>query len=118
MIIFALLQWNDLDGQLWICIYLATALLALLIYNNICLPCIIAWASLLVIFSGYMLIGLVPTLVDFIDANAYTEIFFGMSDDKPYIEQAREILGLLIILIYSIGNLIHIYLKRRRTSYQ
>ncbi|MGH1537110.1 MAG: transmembrane 220 family protein [Gammaproteobacteria bacterium] len=111
MVIFAILQWNDADGLIWICIYLAAALLALLVYIGNCQPCTIAWASLTSLFACYMIIALVPGLVDFIEANAYTEIFFNMNDEKPYIEQTREILGLFIVLFYSAGILIHVYKK-------
>ncbi len=116
MVIFAILQWNDADGLIWICIYLAAALLALLVYNEICLPCTIAWASLTILFACYMIIALAPGLVNFIEANTYTEIFFSMNDEKPYIEQTREVLGLSIVLLYSVSILIHIFKRRNKYS--
>ena len=38
----------------------------------------------------------------YLQKSNYQEIFSDMSDDKPYIEQVREFLGLLIVLLYCI----------------
>lgn len=112
MLIFAALQWNDVDAPIWISIYLVTALLALITYKKICLTCSIAWALVTTLLASYMLIGLAPEIVSFLESNTYTEIFFAMSNDKPHIEQTREALGLLIILFYSTGILIHSCIKK------
>ncbi len=112
MLIFAALQWNDVDAPIWVSIYLITALLALITYKEICLTCSLAWALVTTLLASYMLIGLAPGIVSFLESNTYTEIFFAMSDEKPYIEQTREALGLLIILFYSAGILIHTCIKK------
>jgi len=113
MLIFAALQWNDSDAAIWVSIYLVTALLALITFKRICLTCSVAWALVTTLLASYMLIGLAPGIVSFLESNTYTEIFFSMSETKPYIEQAREALGLLIILLYSVGILIHTCLKKK-----
>lgn len=114
MLVFAALQWNDVDAPIWVSIYLVTALLALITYKQICLTCSVAWALVTTLLASYMLIGLAPGIVNFLEANTYTEIFFAMSDDKPYIEQAREALGLLLILFYSAGILINTCTKKKQ----
>ncbi len=106
MLVFAVLQWNDVDANTWIVIYLATAILATIAYKNICQPCTITWAFLVSLFAIFMLIGVAPGLSDLIAKNAYTDIFFAMDDNKPYIEQTREALGLFIILIYCFSVLV------------
>jgi len=112
MILFAALQWNDIDAPIWIFIYLATALLALISYKQICLACATAWTLVIILLATYMLVGIAPGVVNFMESNIYTEIFFGMNDTKPYIEQTREALGLLIILFYCTSILIHTYIKK------
>lgn len=114
MIIFAALQWNDIDSFLWLSIYLAAALLAFISYTYICQVCAIAWACILILFSVYLLVALAPGITDYLEANAYTEIFFGMNDEKPYIEQMREALGLVIVMLYSVLVLIESYIKRNK----
>lgn len=116
MVLFAVLQWNDIDAPIWICIYLTTALLALITYKEICLPCTIAWTIMVVIFAIYMLMGVIPAVFNLLENNAYAEIFFAMNNSKPHIEQTREALGLLIILFYCATILIHIYTKQKHTS--
>ena len=116
MILFTALQWNDIDGPIWIFIYLATALLALITYKQICLACTIAWTLIIILLGSFMLIAVVPGIVNFLEANAYTEIFFVMNDDKPYIELMREALGLTIILLYCVSILIHTFLKKKHNK--
>lgn len=116
MILFAALQWNDIDGPIWVCIYLATSVLALIAYKEICLPCTIAWTIMVAILSIYMLMGIIPGVFNLIENNAYAEILFAMDDSKPHIEQMREALGLLIILFYCTSALIHTYMNQKHTS--
>ena len=106
MLIFTALQWNDVDAGIWIVIYSVTAILAFISYKKICRPCTVLWAILVGIFAIYMLIGTAPGLSDLVSRNAYSEIFFAMDDNKPYIEQTREALGLFIILTYCLCVLI------------
>ena len=106
MLIFAILQWNDVEAPIWLAIYLATAVLALIVYKEICIPCCIAWATMVIIFNIYLLIGVIPDLNILLTNNTYTEIFSAMDDNKPYIEQSREVLGLFIIFAYCLVILI------------
>lgn len=102
MLIFAVLQWNDPDRVIWIAIYLATALLALITYIEVCKPCIQACAIILGIACLIMLMQAVPGAITYLQTSNYAEIFSPMIENKPYIEQVREFLGLLIVLVYCI----------------
>ena len=75
MLFFAALQWNDIDAPIWISIYLVTALLALITYKQICLTCSVAWALVTTLLASYMLIGVAPGIINFLESNTYTEIF-------------------------------------------
>jgi len=116
MLIFAALQYNDIDAAIWFSVYSTAAILAGITYAEVCRICGIAWACLLIIFTSYLLIALAPGISDYFEANAYTEIFFTMRDDKPYIEQTREAMGLIIVLIYCIFILIHSLFTRNKFS--
>ena len=111
MLIFAILQWNDVDAPIWLAIYLATAVLALIVYKEICIPCCVAWATMVVLLNIYLLIGVIPGLNILLTNNTYTEIFSAMDDNKLYIEQSREVLGLFIILVYCLGILLNQFCK-------
>lgn len=102
MLSFAALQWNDPDRVIWIGIYVATALMALIAFTEVCKSCVQAWAIMLSIISLIMLIQTLPGVITFVQTSNYGEIFSPMTEDKPYIEQVREFLGLLIVMIYSI----------------
>ena len=116
MLIFAVLQWNDIDGPIWMLVYIATAFLALLAYKQSCIPCTMAWALIVTLSAIHMLVGVSPGVITFLETNAYTEIFFPMNEKKPYIEQTREALGLLIILFYCVIALLQSYKKGRGAS--
>ena len=102
MLGFAALQWNDPDRMLWISLYLTTALMAMLAITYFCKPCIRAWAIMLCVISLIIMTQVFSGVVTFIQTSSYREIFSAMNDEQPYIEQAREFLGLLIVLFYCI----------------
>ena len=102
MFSFAALQWNDPDRLIWIGIYITTALMALTASVEVCKSCVRAWAIMLCIISLIMMAKISPEVFKIIQNHNYQEIFSTMSDDKPYIEQTREFLGLLIVLLYCL----------------
>ncbi len=117
MLIFAALQWNDVDAPIWLVIYLATAILAFIAYKEFCIPCCVAWATIVIILNIYLLIGVIPGLNNLLTNDNYTEIFSAMDDDKLYIEEAREFLGLFITLGYCIVTLIlQIYVHKNKSK--
>lgn len=109
MLSFTTLQWNDSDRLIWIGIYFATSLLALIAYTGICKSCIRAWAIMLSIITLIMLMQAFPGVITYFQVSNYGEIFTSMTEDKPYIEQVREFIGLLIVLIYCTHITIQVY---------
>jgi hypothetical protein len=90
---FAIFQLNDPDGIVWFSIYLTVGLICLL-QNFVRIPkiiLIIATISLLV-YSAFHF----SLFIDYLNTDHKGEIFGEMVYEKPYLEGAREFLGLLI----------------------
>ena len=98
-ILIAVLQINDPDPLYWVATYLAVAATSglalfgrpLLLLCNIAIG--MTLAGLLISISG---------TGDYFSANDYNSIYQSMSEDKPYIESAREFGGLFIALAYLV----------------
>jgi hypothetical protein len=84
MVIFALLQWNDIDILIWLSIYFAAALLTVLTYKKDCQPCIITLAFFIIVFACYLLIAITPGVVNTLEPNAYMNIFFQHARQKTF----------------------------------
>ena len=110
---FAALQWNDQDRLLWISVYVAGALLAILIFTKKCKACASAWAIMLSVICLIMMIKAFPGLIEYVKSSSYNELYSAMTEEKPYIEQVREFLGLLIVLCYCLISA-YILFKNRR----
>lgn len=100
MLSFTALQWNDPDRLIWIGIYFTTALLAFMALIELCKPCVRIWAIVLCLIAIIMMALVFPGVVTFLQKSNFQEIFSIMSDNQPYIEEAREFLGLLIVVVY------------------
>jgi hypothetical protein len=91
--IFALLQLNDLDGELWFSIYLIVSLLCL--YNTFeAIPKSILILSIIALmtYSAFHF----SLFIDYLNTENKEEIFGEMVYDKPYLEGTREFIGLLL----------------------
>lgn len=91
--IFALLQLNDLDGELWFSIYLIVSLLCL--YNTFkAIPKSILILSIIALmtYSAFHF----SLFIDYLNTENKEEIFVEMVYDKPYLEGTREFIGLLL----------------------
>ena len=91
--IFALLQLNDLDGELWFSIYLIVSLLCL--YNTFkAIPKSILILSIIALmtYSAFHF----SLFIDYLNTDNKEEIFGEMVYDKPYLEGTREFIGLLL----------------------
>src|SRR5690349_617827 len=91
LIVFAALQLNDPDALFWGGFYAACALIPLLAIFRIN-----SWIlyALCVIYS---VVVISPTIDGFFEYLRHSEsLLYGMSPDRPYIEEAREFLGTLI----------------------
>ena len=92
-LVFALVQYNDPDPWLWILMYGAIALIAILsalgFYSR--------WMVYLVlVVSMIWMVALFPGLWKWLRYEPVDALFYGMSPDKMYIEESREFLGLLM----------------------
>lgn len=107
--LFALLQYNDPDPLIWILIYGAVALIALLkIYLRQVnfKPLII---TLIVIMSLYALTYF-PGFMEYLSKPDKAALFGAMKVKKPWVEETRELFGLLI----AIGALV--YLRKSKAK--
>lgn len=93
MATFAWLQINDPDPWLWVPIYLCSAALFL--------AALFGWfrrwavVSVWVIYAILMLLAL-PGFVEWLLHHPWSDLTGEMSADRQYIEDSRELLGLLI----------------------
>lgn len=104
---FAALQYNDPDPYVWMPIYGYAALIPILylfgVYPvRLILISIVAGA----IYSAFY----IPGIMDWIQIGKPGELVEAMEVDKPYIEESREFLGLLIAL----AALLFYYFKEKR----
>ncbi len=110
----ALLQLNDPDPVLWIVIYLSGAFLSFLAMRKKLKPIIaltaIAVYSVLAIYQFFSSDGVLSWITDHDAEN----IVQSMKADKPWIEETREFIGLLILITACIVNLL--YLKAGKQS--
>ena len=91
--IFALLQLNDFDCELWVSIYLIVSLLCL--YNTFkAIPKSILILSIIALmtYSAFHF----SLFIDYLNTENKEEIFGEMVYDKPYLEGTREFIGLLL----------------------
>jgi hypothetical protein len=105
-LLFAFVQVNDPDPILWIIIYGAMAVLAVLAMFNIYPRTIII--ILLVVFVGYSLFYL-PGVREWLSQQNKLDLFDDVAKmNHMYIEEAREFLGLwlciLVLIFYFIRS--------------
>jgi hypothetical protein len=95
-LMMAAIQLNDPDPAYWMAVYAAVAAVPLARVLHRRLP------SVSLIADGMVLAGLiiaVPGFVDFLVSRDFTSINDKMTPDKPYVESAREFIGLLMAAI-------------------
>ena len=104
---FAVIQLNDPDPLFWVALYGIAALGPLLtLFRPFSAP--VLWIGV-----GYCLAGVALTLgggVEYLQFADQEPLMQEMSPEKPYIEQAREVIGALVALA-MIGA--HFFLHRR-----
>lgn len=100
-VLFASFQYNDPDTATWILIYgYAAVMSALAVFKRYSLPLL---AAGIIIFSLYF-IYLVPSIFEWISSGE--DLMNRMSGDRMYIEESREALGLLLVILTLIFHLI------------
>lgn len=106
--LFAIVQYNDPDPVLWILIYGSVAILAALkLYMKQVnfRPLIL---TIIGILSLYALVH-IPGFIEYLRKPDKGELFGTMIYDRPWIEQTREFLGLLL----CIGSLVYLWITNR-----
>lgn len=95
--LFAGFQYNDPDPTLWIVIYGAVGILAVLAgLGRHCLPAVAFVAAVCIYLLGTCQDG----LMEFMTNDDGQTIANPMSDDQPYVEVFREFGGLVIALTF------------------
>lgn len=104
---FAVVQYNDPDPLLWILIYSYVALIAALYLFKV-----YPVRLLLVSIIGLLIFGCfyIPGIIEWLTVGRPGELTQEMKATKPYIEESREFLGLLI----AVGVLVLYYFRERR----
>ncbi len=96
-LVFAILQYNDPDPGLWMLVYGAMSIAcACAIFNLYSMPLMISMAG------GYLILSAlhVDGMLDWLKSPNRNKIFDDVAKMQyPYIEEAREFLGLLICLL-------------------
>ncbi|ELR73753.1 hypothetical protein C900_01363 [Fulvivirga imtechensis AK7] len=108
-IAFAALQYNDPDPLLWMIVYGYVALIPILYLMKIYpVKTILFSIIVLAIFSCFY----IPGVIDWLRYGTVGEITQEMKAKKPYIEESREFLGLMIAL----ASLFFYYIKEKRMA--
>ena|SRR5688572_20542369 len=96
-LLFAALQYNDPDPGVWMLVYGAMSIVcAFAAFNMFSRPVMIVMASAYLIFSALHVDG----MLEWLKSPNRNRIFDDVAKMQyPYIEEAREFLGLLICLI-------------------
>lgn len=92
-LIMAAIQLNDTDPAYWIAVYVGVAAIPAARIFERRLPTISTVAA------GMVLAGLliaIPGFIDYLASGDYASIGGAMMAEKPYVEPAREFLGLMI----------------------
>lgn len=108
----AVLQFNDPDPLLWIAVYGTVAIIAgLAVFRQFYLPLITV--TLVVCLAGSLY--LLPSVFELFLHHEPGELLSGMSPDRPYVEEARESLGLLIATA-ALAYLLVLAMRQRRLA--
>ncbi|WP_257666614.1 transmembrane 220 family protein [Parapedobacter tibetensis] len=98
-VLSAALQYNDEDPYIWIPIYLYGALLCYLAARKKYLPK--AYLLGIVVYLGYAayLLFFSQGVIDWFQHHPTKDLVQSMKADKPWIEETRELGGLLILIV-------------------
>lgn len=110
-LISAGLQYNDPDPYIWIPIYLYAAILCGLAAANKFFPP--AFLIGILVYAGYAvyLFFTKDGVLDWMQKHDAEDIAASMQATRPWIENAREFFGLLIVIVVLTVN--YFYSKRR-----
>jgi hypothetical protein len=112
-VLCAVLQYNDPDPYVWMPIYLYAAVLCWLAFRGKYYPK--AYLLGMVVYAIYAtyLVFTPDGVIDWITKHNAEDIAGSMKATKPWIEDAREFLGLMILIIVLLINFIYARKRRR-----
>ncbi|MDX2197126.1 MAG: transmembrane 220 family protein [Cytophagales bacterium] len=92
-----IVQYNDPDPWLWMLLYTIASIIMFFAGMGIQSVAVIIFAYLI---YGTGFVWLAPSVVEFITKEQGNNFMMQMNNEKMYIEETRECLGLFIILIF------------------
>lgn len=113
-VLSAALQYNDPDPYLWIPVYMYTAVLCWLAFRNRFYTK--AYLAGMLIYLGYAVYLFFTNdgVLDWITRHNAENIAATMKAEKPWIEDAREFFGLVILVVVLAINFF--YSRKRKIS--
>ena len=108
----AALQYNDPDPYLWMPIYMYGALLCWLAFRNKYYPKAYLIGIFIYLLYAIYLFFAKDGVLDWINKHNAEDIASTMKAEKPWIEETREFLGLVILIVVLTINFF--YSKKRR----
>ncbi len=117
-VISAGLQYNDPDPYIWIPIYLYSAILCFYAFRNRYFPN--AYIAGILVYFVLAITRFFDNdgVLNWINQHNAENIAQSMKASKPYIENAREFFGLIILIIVLLINLIYYNTISKRKSKQ
>ncbi|HUQ65716.1 MAG TPA: transmembrane 220 family protein [Flavitalea sp.] len=110
-VVFAALQYNDLDPYIWIPIYLYAAVLCWLAARNKYYPKLMMAGVAVYAVYGIYLFFAKDGVEDWITQHDAMNIAQQMKASTPWIEETREFFGLCIVSFALLMN--YIYVRRK-----
>jgi hypothetical protein len=102
-------QFNDPDPLFWVLVYGGVAIIAAFaVFGKFNVPVIVI--AFVVCLGGSLY--LMPSVIELFLHHDAGELITGMSPDRPYVEEARESLGLLI----GAAALVYFFVLARKAS--
>lgn len=113
-VLSAALQYNDPDPYVWIPLYMYGAVLCWLAFRNKYYPQAYLFGNLVYLAYAVYLFFTKDGVLDWINEHDAEGIAQTMKATKPWIEDAREFFGLLILVVVLLIN--YIYAKRKKRA--
>lgn len=112
-IVSAALQYNDPDPYIWMPIYLYAALLCYWATKKIYKP--VYYAVGLIVYLGYAIYLFFDKtgVLNWANEHEAESIVQTMKATKPWIEETREFMGLMIVVVALVANMIWLRNNKR-----
>ena len=115
-VLFAALQYNDPDPYIWMPIYMYAAILCWLAFKGKYYPkAYLIGIGIYAIYAVY-LVFTPDGVIDWIEKHDAEGITKTMHAEKPWIEDAREFLGLMILIVVLLIDFIYARKKLRKPA--